>query len=134
MNITYYPNEVTVKQAISEDIPLLMLVSHDCSDILLASVDDSFEHSILLRKLGIDERKIDNYFRVSIDSKDAQWTFVCPRDYKNIPNEEKRIVKFFEDGVMVIKKALKLINYNMELTIPNRFRRHLDKIQKDLQD
>jgi hypothetical protein len=60
-----------------------------------------------------------------VDSESAQWTFVCPKDYKNIFDEEKKITKFFEDGVTTIKKALKQIDYNVELIIPNRFRRHL---------
>jgi hypothetical protein len=43
MIIKYYPDETLVNEAMRVDDPLLMLVSYDGEEILLANIDDAFE-------------------------------------------------------------------------------------------
>lgn len=46
--------------------------------------------------------ELDRYFRIVVDQDGADWTFVCPVNYKNISNKEKRIMEFYKDGIAVI--------------------------------
>jgi len=98
--------------------------------MLIANIDDAPEHNILLKKLNHSELDVDKYFRVIMNKDGADWTFVCPSDYKNIPNRKKRITAFYNDGIDAINEALKMIGFNIEIYIPKRYSRHLD-IYKD---
>lgn len=124
MKVIYYPDKKKISEAIKVDNPLLVLVAHDSSKTLVADIDDSFEHIILLRKLGIKETDIDLYFRVIVNKSGADWTFVCPSDYKGIKDRTKRIEKYYNDGIEIIDKGLNKLGYNVPITIPQRFRRH----------
>lgn len=128
MDIEYFPDKVTVEEAMQVDDPLLMLVAYDESRILLANIDDVFEHIILLRKLNYPESDIDKYFRLVINHHGADWTFVCPSGYKDIKNKDASIRQFYNDGIGTIIKALKLIDYPVEINIPQRYRRHFNLI------
>lgn len=125
MIVKYYPDQEQVNKAIEVDDPLLMLISFDGSEILLSHIDDAVEHVILLRKLNYRETEIDKFFRVVIDREGADWTFVCPTNYKGISSKEKRIKTFYNDGVTQISKAMQTIGYNAEIHIPQRYRRTL---------
>lgn len=126
MKIEYYPNKKKVEQAKKDDDPLLMLVSFDGKKLLISNIDDAFEHVILLKKLGHKETEIDSYFRAIANKKGADWTFVCPSDYKGITDKRQRIETFYSDGFNVIRKALESIGYNADINIPTRYRRHVD--------
>lgn len=105
------------------DDPLLMLVSYDGSEMLLSNIDDSFEHIILLRQLNYRDSDIDKFFRVIVNQQGADWTFVCPSNYKSIEDKSIRIQEFFNDGIDQISKALKEIKYeNAQINIPSRYR------------
>ena len=126
MKIKYYPNKATVSRAIKTDDPLLMLVSFDGKNLLVSNIDDAFEHVILLKKLRFRETDIDSYFRVIANKEGADWTFVCPSDYKGITDKKQRIETFYSDGFSIIRKALDAIGYNVDINIPTRYRRHID--------
>lgn len=113
MKIIYHPNKQTVEKAMQVDDPLLALIKHDLSELLLSNIDDGGEHIILLRLLNRSEYDLDKYYRVIINSDGADWTFVCPSDYKGISNREKRMERFYNDGIKTIRKALDEINIKM---------------------
>ena len=126
MNILYYPDQGKVELAAKADDPLLVLISFDGSRLLAAPADDSMEHLILLKQLGFPELDIDKYFRVVVNKSGADWTFVCPQDYKNVADKTRRVERFYNDGFKVISNALKKIGYDVPLEIPRRYQRHVD--------
>ena len=87
MTIIKYPSEEAVNQAIQKDEPLLVLISYNEERVIMSSVDDAPEHHILLKLAGLSELDIDQYFRIVLDKSGADWTFVCPPDYKGITNK-----------------------------------------------
>jgi len=126
MEFKYYPDKLTVQKAMDNDDPLLMMVKFDSSEILLSNIDDAMEHIILLRKLNYNETSIDIFFRVVINKQGADWTFVCPSNYKGIKDRNRRIEIFNNDGIDEISKAIKLIGYMSSINIPDRYRRHFN--------
>lgn len=130
MVIKYYPDEAHVNEAMQVNDPLLMLVSYDGKEILLANIDDAFEHHVLLKKLDYKETAIDKFFRVVLNQEGADWTFVCPKNYKGIGSQEKRIEIFYNDGIVQISKAIQKIGYNAEIQIPQRYRRHFNMLKE----
>ncbi|MCL6557273.1 MAG: hypothetical protein K6U74_00450 [Firmicutes bacterium] len=126
MEIAYYPNQKAVEEAVQSDDPLLIMIAHDGSKVLVANIDDVGEHIILLRKLGYPEDHLDRYFRLVVNSQGADWTFVCPSGYKGIKDKTKRIERFFRDGVDIIQKTLQEMGFAVEIHIPARYRRHLE--------
>jgi len=124
MKIVFYPDEDKVREIMKENDPVFMLVSFDKKEVLVAPADDVVEHTVMLRKLNRSELDIDKYYRVVVNGTGADWTFVCPLDYKGIPNKTRRIEQFYNDGICAIDSALKKIGYNVEIEIPTRYRRH----------
>ena len=131
MEIIYYPDSEIVQQAIAVDDPLLVLVSHDESRIIIANIDDCGEHIILLRLAGFADMELDNHFRIVLNRDGADWIFVCPNGYKNIANKDRRIEQFYNDGVMTITNALKVLEYDVKLQIPKRYRRHFTMLGEE---
>ena len=80
----------------------------------------------MLRKVGLPDTDIDKYFRIVLDRSGADWTFVCPPDYCGMTRKDKRIERFFKDGMTVIPEALKELGYDVPVEIPKRYRRHFD--------
>jgi hypothetical protein len=128
MIFKYYPDKETVEKAIEVDDPLLLLVAFDESSALVANVDDALEHSVLLKKLGHKETELDIFYRVMLNRQGADWTFVCPSDYKGITDRNKRIETFYNNGVLSIAKAIDFLGYKASITIPDRYRRHFDAL------
>ena len=126
MNITYYPNGETVKTAMEQDEPLLVLISFDGEQVIVSQIDDAVEHHILLRKVDLPDTDIDKYFRIVLDHSGADWTFVCPPDYSGITRKDKRIECFLKDGMTVIPRVLNEMEYDVPVEIPKRYRRHFD--------
>ena len=130
MEFFYYPDRPAVEKAIETDDPLLLLVAFDESVVLVANIDDALEHSVLLKKLDHKETEIDKFFRVVLNHQGADWTFVCPGDYKGIKDRDRRIETFYNDGVLIITKAVERLGYKAAITIPQRYRRHFDVLSK----
>lgn len=127
--IKYYGQDADQKEFINhDDEPLMAVIAHDSSHAVVSHLDEGCEHHLLLAN-ALDKYNIDNYFRIIFDSEGADWTFVCPPDYKNISNKEKRIEQFFNDGIVTISVFLKAIEYDIPINIPKRYRRHIDYLK-----
>ncbi|MBP5363416.1 MAG: hypothetical protein J6Y71_10445 [Ruminococcus sp.] len=131
MNIIKYPSEEAVNNAILADEPLLALISFDGSNAIISQLDEAVEHHILLMKVGYNDTDIDKFFRIVFDRSGADWTFVCPPDYKGIQLKDKRIEAFYKDGFAIISNFLHSIGYLVGIDIPKRYRRHLDVLNKE---
>lgn len=131
MNIIKYPTEDAVNKAITADEPLLAVISFDGQTAIMCQIDDAVEHNILLMKNGYKDTDIDKFFRIVLDKSGADWTFVCPPDYKDITYKDKRIESFYKDGFAVISDFLHSIGYLVGINIPKRYRRHLDVLSND---
>lgn len=126
MNIIKYPSEENVNKAIADDEPLLAVISFDGKTAVISQIDEAVEHHILLMKAGYKDTDVDKFFRIVLDKSGADWTFICPPDYKKIPFKDKRIEAFYKDGFYVISDFLHSIGYLVGINIPKRFRRHFD--------
>lgn len=131
MNMIKYPTENAVNKAMAADEPLLALISFDGKTAVMSQIDEAMEHHILLMKTGFKDTDIDKFFRIVLDQSGADWTFVCPPDYKNIPFKDKRIEAFYKDGFAVISDFLHSIGYLVGINIPKRYRRHLNVLSED---
>ncbi|KAI4452914.1 atp-binding cassette sub-family b [Holotrichia oblita] len=129
MEKIFYPDEQTVKLAIENKDPLLMLVSHGGDKMIVSNIDDAFEHHILLAKVGEDYKELENYFRIVLDDKSADWTFVCPNNYREITDRAFRLKQFYKDGFSIIPNALTELGYVVGINIPTRYRRHIDEMK-----
>ena len=125
MNIIKYPSEEAVNKAMAANEPLLALISFDGETAIMSQIDEAMEHHILLANAGFKDTDIDKFFRIVLDRSGADWTFICPPDYKNIQYKDKRIEAFYKDGFSVISNFLHSIGYLVGIDIPKRYRRHL---------
>lgn len=129
-NIIKYPDAQRVDNAVKDGEPLLIMISFDGSKVIMGHIDDSMEHHILLMNTGEDSRNIDRYFRIVLDPDGADWTFVCPPDYKNISDKTRRISAFYKDGFSEISDFLTELGMLVGINIPKRYRRHLDYLSE----
>lgn len=106
--------------------PKLALISYDGESAIVGLLDEGVEHHILLEKAGFDSRTLDRYYRIIFDNETADWTFVCPSDYKGITDKQKRIKAFYNEGFAAISKFLSEISYFCDINIPKRYRRHFE--------
>lgn len=128
MEFIKFPDDISVDRAISENEPLLMLISFDAKTAILSHIDEAVEHHILLSKAGFSDKDIYKYFRVVINSDGCDWTFICPPDYKGITHKDKRIGQFYKDGFSVISSALEELGLMVGINIPRRYRRHSNSV------
>ena len=131
MNTIKYPSDEAVNKAIAEDEPLLALISFDGKTAIISQIDEAMEHHILLMKAGYKDTDIAKFFRIDLDKSGADWTFVCPPDYKRIQFNDKRIEAFYKDGFAVISEFLHSIGYLVGISIPKRYSRHLNTFNND---
>lgn len=137
MNKICYPDEAAVSAAIKGGEPLLVLISFDGGTVIMSHVDEAVEHHILLEKVGKNicpnkiRTEIDKYFRIVLDDEGADWTFVCPPDYKNIENKQRRITAFYKDGFAAISEVLSGLGLMVGINIPKRYRRHFDYMMSE---
>jgi hypothetical protein len=131
MVTTFYPDEQSVRESIRLKEPLLMMVSFDGESVIVGTLDESVEHHVLLAKVGISSGAIDRYFRIVLDENGADWTFVCPPDYKNIKDKSKRITAFYKDGFSVIANVLQEFGFLVGINIPKRYQRHIQAMSDE---
>lgn len=111
-----------------------MLVSFDGQTAIVAPIDEAVEHNILLDRAGKaglidgDSRLIDQYFRAVVNEDGADWTFVCPSNYRGITDKVRRISAFYRDGFAALSNALLELGLMVGIDIPRRFRRHLNML------
>ena len=128
MEIIKYNGNNDVDVAASKDEPLMAVISFDGLTAVLSHIDEAVEHHILLKKSGYKSVDIDKFFRIIFDKNSADWTFVCPTDYKNIKDKTRRINEFYKDGFTAISSFLSQIGYLVDINIPKRYRRHFDEM------
>ena len=134
MQIIYYPAQDDVTAAMKAGDPLLLLVSFDEQTAIVAPIDDAVEHNILLDRAGKaglidgDSHQIDQYFRAVVNEDGADWTFVCPSNYRGITDKVRRISAFYRDGFAALSHALLELGLMVGIDIPRRFRRHLNML------
>lgn len=126
MNVIKYPSNECVNKAMAADEPLLAVISFDGKNAVISQIDDAVEHHVLLMKAGYKDTDIDSFFRIVFDKSGADWTFICPPNYKDIPFRDKRIEAFYKDGFSVISDFLHQAGYLVGINIPKRYRRHFD--------
>lgn len=131
MTIIKYPSENEVNAAIAEKEPMLVLISFDGRTAIISQIDEAMEHHILLAKAGFPSTDIDKYFRIVLDEDGADWTFVCPPDYKGISDKQRRITAFYKDGFAVISDTLAQLGFMVGINIPKRYRRHFDYMMSE---
>lgn len=131
MTIIKYPSENEVNTAIAEKEPMLVLISFDGRTAIISQIDEAVEHHILLAKAGFPSTDIDKYFRIVLDEDGADWTFVCPPDYKGISDKQRRITAFYKDGFAVISDTLAQLGFMVGINIPKRYRRHFDYMMSE---
>ena len=71
------------------------------------------------------------FYRIIFDKEGADWTFICPPDYKNITYKSRRIKAFYRDGIGAISEFLSEIGYFCDIRIPKRYKRHFDIMLED---
>ena len=123
-----YPSESEVEKALRDGEPLLALISFDGKTAIMSHIDEAVEHHILLMKTGFSGKDIDKFFRIVLDHDEADWTFVCPPDYKNIADKTRRIRQFYKDGFAVISDFLQEQGLMVGINIPRRYRRHFAEL------
>ena len=128
MQLIKYPSPQEVDAAMAQNEPMLAAISFDGKTAVLSQIDEGVEHHILLMKAGFRDTDIDRFFRIVFDRDGADWTFVCPPEYKGIPFKDKRIERFYKDGFSTISEFLHQIGYLVGINIPKRYRRHLDML------
>lgn len=131
MEIIRFNDYESVDNAIEKDEPLMAVISFDGSKAYVCHLDDGVEHHILLQKVGYTGTEIDKFFRIIFDRDGADWTFICPPDYKSIKYKSKRIKAFYRDGISVISEFLSEMGYLCDIKIPKRYKRHFDIMLED---
>ena len=126
MDINFFPDKQSVEALLLASEPVLVLVSFDGNDVIVGDIDRYLEHHILLGEAGHDSRDIDKFFRLVADGEGADWTFVCPPDYKGIDDKQRRIERFYKDGLAECKAALLAIGIAGDIQISKRYKRHFD--------
>lgn len=126
MEILKYPTAEAVDKIIAEGEPLLAVIAFDGKSAIVADMDEAMEHHILLARAGKDDRDIDKYFRIIFNDEGADWAFICPPNYKDIPDKVRRITAFYKDGFDIISDFLMELGLMVGISIPRRYRRHLE--------
>lgn len=119
------PTDQDVLQAIEADEPLLVLIAFDGSEAIMSHLDYGVEHHILLAKADRPSDYLDRYFRIILDRSGADWTFICPENYKEITDRTKRISEFYKNGFAAISAVLDQLGYLVGINIPKRYQRHI---------
>lgn len=122
MEIIKLPDKKTVIEAMQNDELMISAIRTDSKTAVLAPLDYVFKHNILISKAGYNQTDIDKFFRIIFDENGANWTFVCPPDYKDISLKSCRIKAFYKDGLSKIGEFLSTIGYCISINIPQRYK------------
>ena len=125
MQIIKYSEHENIDEAMKKDEPLLALISFDEEVAIVSHIDEAVEHHILLSKAGYNSADID-FFRIIFAKEGADWTFICPPDYKEISDKTRRIAEFYKDGIRAISHFPAEMGYFVDINIPRRYRLHFD--------
>ena len=117
MNIIKYPSDEAVNEAVISDSSFLAAVSLDGSTAYVGTAEAAGDHIALLE--AFDEYSPTGFFRLSFNSLTAEWTFSCPRNYKGIADDSKRIDAYYRDGLRVLPEFLVMFGYFSKLKIKN---------------
>ena len=128
MKITRYNEREDLDRAMENNEPMIAVIRFDSQQAYMGHIDECMEHHILLQKVGLPSRDIDKYFRIIFDKESADWTFICPPDYKGIGDKARRVKAFYADGFGAISAFLAMLGYFVDITIPKRYRRHFDAL------
>lgn len=131
MNYIKLPTEQDVLQAIEHDEPLLLLIAFDGSEVIMSHLDYGVEHHILLSKANRPAGDLDKYYRIILDRSGADWTFICPENYKGITDRTKRISEFYKNGFATISAVLERLGYLVGINIPKRYQRHIKALYNE---
>jgi hypothetical protein len=129
LEIIKYDGNFPVDKAVNVDELLIAAISINGEKAIVSHIDESVEHYILLQKVGISGADIDKYFRIVFDRESADWTFACPYNYKGISTQTRRIAAFYKDGFATISMFLSTFGYFCDISIPKRYRRHLESLE-----
>jgi len=124
MEISKYPSEAAVDAAICDNEPLLAIIAFDGKTAYVSHVADAVEHHILLTNTGHNSADIDKFFRIAFDKDIADWTFICPPNYKNISDKQSQMANFYKDGFAAISNFLAEMECFANINIPKRYARH----------
>ena len=119
MNIIRYPSAEAVNNAVAEDSPLLAAVFADESAAVVCPLEEAGEHSILLMNAGYDYSDSEKCFRLVFDTQAANWSFICPKEYKGISDRQEALSAFYRDGLRIIPEFLTLMGYFTQIKIKN---------------
>lgn len=125
MEIVRYAEAEDLDVALEKGEPLLAVISFDGERVIVGHVDECMEHHILLSKVGLPATDIDRYFRIVFDREGADWTFICPPDYRGIGDKTRRIAQFYKDGFAAISGFLSQMGLFVDIRIPKRYQRHI---------
>jgi len=124
MKIIKYSEREDLDKAMKKNEPMIAIIEFGGETAYMGHIDECMEHHILLQKVGLPSSDIDKYFRIIFDSESADWTFICPPNYKEINDKRRRIATFYADGFGVISAFLSELGRFTDIAIPKRYRRH----------
>lgn len=128
MQIHKYAVHEDIDAAIQKGDPMLAVISFDGEHAYMGHIDECVEHHILLVKAGLSSADIDKYFRIVFSNDGADWTFICPPDYRGISDKTRRITEFYKDGFTIVSAFLAQLGLYVDIKIPKRYRRHFDML------
>ncbi|MCL2409835.1 MAG: hypothetical protein FWC96_09565 [Oscillospiraceae bacterium] len=131
MQIHKYSEHEDIDAVMRAGEPMLAVISFDGKQAYMGHIDECMEHHILLTKTGMSGADIDKYFRIIFDNDGADWTFICPPDYKAITDRTRRVAAFYRDGFAVISAFLVELGLLVDIKIPKRYRRHIEALRDE---
>lgn len=89
-------NNISIKSHLESGRSVLALLSFDGEKCIVGESDD------LLERVDINGIDIKKCYRIAFNIDCADWDFSCPPDYKGIPQEQCRKIRYYKDGLNVI--------------------------------
>ena len=96
-------NNISIKSQLESGRSVLALLSFDGEKCIVGESDD------LLACADINGIDIKKCYRIVFNIDCADWDFSCPPDYKGIPQEQSRKLRYYKDGLNVIGDFLSQI-------------------------